>query len=1297
MTSPYILKERPQLETPLLLFDCELYNAVTEHWSTHRVTVGGVVYEPRIIRHDVFDIKAVSEDGFDGVSKLSVCLSNVDSHFSQIERSTGLKGAKLTVRFTFYDVGTDAAACDPITLFRGVANSPDNVTEKELRITFSNRLSLQRSLLPDVRIQRRCPWLFPRDATQRAEATTGGADGKYGYFYRCGYSADQPDGVGNLNNGSAFTSCDYSRTQCEQRGMFSSDLLGRPTARFGGIEFLPPSIHVRGFGEKGSHVAASVESASKYNDVLPIVYGTAWYHPPVVFARNDGNLTRLEVLLGSGEIDKVVTVLANDVEIPEGVAGRNMTGTGWYNVVTTGTRTGGFNLDFTNAAGQPLGDPYGSMAYLSLVLPNRLSDGKSVPRVRVLLRGLKLPQYGLDGSPLPESYSNNPAWVLLDVVRRSGWRTHEIDLVSFAETAGFCAAPVTTTDSNGTSVEVPRYQCNFALTKRRSSADVVRGIRNAALLGLGFGREGKLRIWPETTLALQHPQKPEGSNSTQMVNGGWPAYEFGDGTAGSGGVLRGKSGEPSFRIWSRSNAETVNRVSTEFQDQFNQYQQDSLSLVDVDDVMRSGQEMAVSYPGLGFPGFSQAGRVLRTYLDKSTQGNVFVEFETTVKGIALRPGDIIAISYVKEAFMRQPFRVVRLAPGLNYSTVRVTAQIHDDSWYETDPGLVRPGRRQGESAVGIPRPLSGSFQIVESSVEEADGSGSALLTLSFAAPASPSSNLTGVPLVGFAPQVSTEGGSLPGGSTYYYAVSALDSEGREGRLSFVTRATVPGLTNTNRVVLTDLSFPTGSTGFCVYRGLTPQQLSRIGGNFELSSTFVDAGEQETFTPPPDANYHHVNFYWRLEARPEQSVNLFSTDSIGHSALQMVPNEHRGMTVRITDGVGSGQEAVVLSNTGTTLAIAGVWTVQPDSSSRFAVSEAAWHFAAATPSSPVQFEVPNRTGATVQIVGRPSNLYNEECPIELCEVARWQVGGAPGQLSDVDVPGAPTFGLATDGQGNLEVVGVGFQNLQNTRSLQAGTLIVGYWSELNGSPSTTLAASLQPEDSIVSLSGPAVGQVGAWIQIDSEVLIITEVNGSSYRVTRAAHGTGASGHDAGALVYHLDRRTVVLPFSRDFFGSPASGNYAAVVHLPNARVAVAELFVTNARGNSEITRYNYTSLVDQGLRTLRGGQYSIQIEGYLAVQASAAPPLAVDQTTSVRDLFALVKEAPTAGEILVVVRQDAQQLATLRIPAGETSSNVVDGAQLAPLHALSELTIDITSVGDVAGGNPGRDLTVVIRV
>ena len=91
---------------------------------------------------------------------------------------------------------------------------------------------------------------------------------------------------------------------------------------------MPPQILVRSFGENGTQLSAVLDNLAVYNDFVPLVYGTAWYQPPIVFARNDGNLTRMEVLLGMGEIEGVVTVLVNDIQIPRGAERREHDGDG---------------------------------------------------------------------------------------------------------------------------------------------------------------------------------------------------------------------------------------------------------------------------------------------------------------------------------------------------------------------------------------------------------------------------------------------------------------------------------------------------------------------------------------------------------------------------------------------------------------------------------------------------------------------------------------------------------------------------------------------------------------------------------------------------------------------------------------------------------------------------------------------------------------------------------------------------------------------------------------------------------
>src|SRR5579872_2576189 len=216
-------KEQETPPTPLFIFDCVLASGVTVRWSTHAVTVGGNVYPARLLKHNLAALVASSDQGVDGAQKISVTLANADSHLSQIERVTGFRGGRVTIQFLFYDLAADAAVSEARVIFRGIGSAAEEITEAALRVSFTNRLNLQRIVLPEARIERRCPWSFPVTAGQRAEAVNGGAKGKYSALYRCGYSPDQTGGVGNLNAGAPFTSCDFTRSSCVARGMFDQD------------------------------------------------------------------------------------------------------------------------------------------------------------------------------------------------------------------------------------------------------------------------------------------------------------------------------------------------------------------------------------------------------------------------------------------------------------------------------------------------------------------------------------------------------------------------------------------------------------------------------------------------------------------------------------------------------------------------------------------------------------------------------------------------------------------------------------------------------------------------------------------------------------------------------------------------------------------------------------------------------------------------------------------------------------------------------------------------------------------
>jgi hypothetical protein len=1286
------LKEQSVTDTPLIVFNCLLSTGQTEYWCTHGITAAGNTYAARIIQHTAFNIQTASDQGIDGSPQISILLANVDSHFSEIERSEGWKGARLTAGVLFYDLRNNAALTDITIVFQGICNPPDRSDESTFRLTVLNRMSLQRVFLPEVQIERRCPWQFPATPAQQTEAVDGGIDGKYSLYYRCGYSAGLAGGTGNLNGTVPYTSCGYTRSDCQARGMFK---------RFGGLEFIPPTISVRSYGKGWSTSAVSTNQAL-YNDYVPMIYGTVWQQPIVTFARNDGNLTRMEVLLGIGQIQGVLTVLVNDVQMPLGVNGTNMTGTGWYNVETLGARNGALDPNFTDSTGAPAGDPYGSMAYLSVVVPNQLNNGTALPNVEVLVQGLQVPVYAADGTYISDQFSSNPAWVLLDILRRSGWSEAEIDLTSFAAAAAYCDDQIAATDINGNPITLPRFQCNLLLQNRRSAGDVVRGIRNCARMYLTYGPGGVLQAKIENTIALESPTQPAWSNSAEQLDGGWPSYEFGDGSNGFSGIVRKASGASSVVVTSRSIADTPNSMSVEFQDSLNGYQQDSYEMVDPEDIALTGQTTSATLMALGLPQFDQASRILKFNLDKSIQGNTYVEFQTSIKTFGVSPGDLITVTYLKEGFLRQPFRVLRLSPATNYRTTTITAQLHNDAWYADTNGqpISASGQAIGSnSGVGLPNPLLGSvvdsngsvqFGIVETAINNSDGSIEASVIVSFAAPAPIASTGPGVPLVSLSATVGS-GGSLTGGQALYYAISAVDGQGNESALSFIVTAVISA--DGSSVTLSGLGFPAAAAAFNVYRGSSPVSLLRVASAQTIATSFTDGGLMVQLVPPPDPNFDHANFYWRSELQPEVAVTTHSPTMLGNATLQMPVNGYAGMTVRITRGTGAGQERSVTANDATTLTVSK-WDLEPDATSFFTVAEAGWHFAAVAESSPIQFTIPNRAGEVVQVTGRSANVNNLECSPQLSIVTRWTIGGSG--TADTQVPPQPFFllGPAVSG-GAMVLSGVSFTDLTNTGGISSGTLTLYYWNELQAAPVTLLANAIGAADEVLTQTAAGSAQVGNMLQIDGEILNVSAVtnNGTQYSITRGVNGSAAVAHTAASAVYQLVTQITIVPFPPDFFGSPYSGTWSYSIALPDVRVGSAELFVTNELGNSPTTGVCLTHNQDNGMRTLSGGQYTIQVEGFLAVDQDVAPAIVVETDRSVRDVFAILGTAADA-EVQVQVNVNGAAYCELAIPPGQLSSNSILGSTLPFLLVMSQITVSVLSVGQT---NPGEDLTVVIRL
>jgi hypothetical protein len=280
-------------------------------------------------------------------------------------------------------------------------------------------------------------------------------------------------------------------------------------------------------------------------------------------------------------------------------------------------------------------------------------------------------------------------------------------------------------------------------------------------------------------------------------------------------------------------------------------------------------------------------------------------------------------------------------------------------------------------------------------------------------------------------------------------------------------------------------------------------------------------------------------------------------------------------------------------------------------------------------------------------------------------------------------------------GTAELTGVSFTDLTNTRSISAATLTLHYWDELQGAPSVVLASALGASDLTLTLNSAGTAQAGSVLQIEGEILLVQTVanGGTQYTVTRGAHGSQAAAHAAQTPVYELLSKIVIASFPPDFFGSAYSGSWSYPILLPDVRVGSAELFVTNQLGNSPTASISLTHTVDNGLRTLSGGQYSIQVEGFLAVDQSATPALVIEKPHAVRDVYAVLGKAADAP-VQLQINMNGALYCQVTFAPGSPVSNSVDGFTLPPLSAGAQMTLSVLSVGQTY---PGADLTVLIRL
>jgi hypothetical protein len=383
-------------------------------------------YLARLQSQDFGVMQQKSQLGIDQFSKVSLRLADPDHYiYTNFGLTYGFRGASVQICLVMWQPGTSSFSSDAPIMFVGTC---DQSTIEDggtfLSVSANTGHNMQTVKLPMFPIQNRCPLSFPTTAAQRLDGATNPSS----QYYGCGYNPDQGDSsvrcgntgpanhfdsYGNqVTDGSGiFISCDYLRSNssdatsgCMARlgnaatttvapdGDLMHDTSGRHTGRFAGVEWSPGTYYAlaRNYttGQKGNAVF-DFQNAAILGQYQNLLYGTQFVNPKIANVIEDGNATRMECMICTGDIglSGVQLVIFNGVQINQLSYGSDPLLR--WNFGTTGGRNGQATADagYNDPKHSALGDPYGSIATIEVVGYSNIFTGFGVPSVQVIASG----------------------------------------------------------------------------------------------------------------------------------------------------------------------------------------------------------------------------------------------------------------------------------------------------------------------------------------------------------------------------------------------------------------------------------------------------------------------------------------------------------------------------------------------------------------------------------------------------------------------------------------------------------------------------------------------------------------------------------------------------------------------------------------------------------------------------------------------------------------------------------------------------------------------------------------------
>ena len=289
---------------------------------------------------------------------------------------------------------------------------------------------------------------------------------------------------------------------------------------------------------------------------------------------------------------------------------------------------------------EPDGNTYPNLAYVALTL--KAQEGLSGnPVITSIIEGRKV------WTPSGVMYTRNPAWIIYDVLTDAedgiGIPTAHIDLDSFEIAAAYCDELV---DGE------PRYTLDYIIDSQRPAVDHLAAM--LACFGGYFIPRDKIELHIERSGTVYKELDPD-----NFVKG-------------------------SFSWWQKSNDDSPNRITIEWIDPDNHYEQTAAVFEWQEDIIARGlYEKSVSL--LGITRSAQVGRMGKYMLETAKLVQNFCSFAVSVQDADIEAGEVVSLTYPGfTAWNAKPFRVLSVQDDGQTGNVLITcaeyvASLYDDS------------------------------------------------------------------------------------------------------------------------------------------------------------------------------------------------------------------------------------------------------------------------------------------------------------------------------------------------------------------------------------------------------------------------------------------------------------------------------------------------------------------------------------------------------------------------------------------------------------------------------------------